>query len=63
MSARTYLHIEPVSTESVEYIAEQAGVPFKEAEKYVEDKLIFLIEEFIERAFEEAIDELSVEEN
>lgn len=60
--SKTYLHIEPVSVESVEYIAEQANVPFEEAEKYVEEKLIFLIEESIERAFEEAIDELAVRE-
>lgn len=59
---KTYLNIEPINAESVQYIAEQANVPFEVAEKYVEEELILLIEESIERAFEEAIDELYVEE-
>ena len=50
---KTYLEVK-IDKDSVEYLAEEAGVSFEDAEKYVEEVIVPEIEEAVQIAFEEA---------
>ena len=57
MADKIYLQV-TVDKESVSYLADEAGVTYEEAEKYVEENLVPALEESVQREFEYAQDEL-----
>ena len=51
--SKTYLNVK-IEDDSVEYLADETGVSFEEAEKYVEEVIVPQIEDAVQIAFEEA---------